>query len=305
MILSNKNQTLEVIKEIEFTSEKELQTVCENNLETLLNLEFIATEFSVSTFRLDTLAYDKESNSLVIIEYKNRKNSSVIDQGYSYLSVMFNYKANFILEYSKKVGRVLNIEDINWEQSKVIFVSPHFTNYQMNSINFKDLPIELWKIKKYNNDIISFDQIKPVNAVATINDISPIKDNVINNVVPIVKSYTEQDHTSLANESILDIYNSLKEFIMGEDEDIVLKVTKVYVGFYKNRKCLVSIKIQKSSLIVWINEKFGIINDDRALIKDVSNIGHHGNGECQIHIANDDNIGYIQDIIRKFIESKR
>jgi hypothetical protein len=52
-------------------NEKEIQTTVENNLHTIFELEFIATEFSVSNYRLDTLAYDKENNSFVIIEYKN------------------------------------------------------------------------------------------------------------------------------------------------------------------------------------------------------------------------------------------
>ena len=36
------------IEEITFANEKELQTLCEGNLEQLLNLEFIETEFPVS-----------------------------------------------------------------------------------------------------------------------------------------------------------------------------------------------------------------------------------------------------------------
>lgn len=60
------------VKEKPFKSEKELQTLCEKNLHKFINLEFVATEFSVSDFRLDTVAFDKEVNSFVIIEYKNQ-----------------------------------------------------------------------------------------------------------------------------------------------------------------------------------------------------------------------------------------
>ncbi len=198
MILNNKNDNLEIIKEVEFSSEKELQNLCENGLKTLLNLEFIATEFSVTNFRLDTVAYDNEVNAFVIIEYKNKKNSSVIDQGYSYLSVMLNHKADFVLAYSRKTNKVHNIDDINWEQSKVIFICPHFTNYQMNSINFKDLPIELWKIKKYNNDTLLFEQIKPINANATINEVAPIKATQGTlQVSQVTKVYTEEEHLTV------------------------------------------------------------------------------------------------------------
>jgi hypothetical protein len=40
------------------------------------------------------------------------------------------------------------MKDINWIQSKVIFVSPFFSPYQRKTIEFHDLPIELWEIKR-------------------------------------------------------------------------------------------------------------------------------------------------------------
>ena len=80
MLFNVKDNVVQEVKEQPFKSEKELQTLCENNLKKLINLEFVDTEFSVADFRLDTVAFDKEVNSFVIIEYKNQRNVSVIDQ---------------------------------------------------------------------------------------------------------------------------------------------------------------------------------------------------------------------------------
>ena len=66
-----------------------------------MKLDFISSEFSLNNFRIDTLALDKESKSFVIIEFKRDKNFSVVDQGYAYLSLMLNNKADFILEYNE------------------------------------------------------------------------------------------------------------------------------------------------------------------------------------------------------------
>lgn len=82
--------TLNPIKQVPLKNERELQRLTENNLEELFGLKFIATEFQVDNLRIDTLAFNKETNSFVIIEYKNVKNYSVIDQGYSYLSLLLN-----------------------------------------------------------------------------------------------------------------------------------------------------------------------------------------------------------------------
>ena len=121
---------LTLIKEKPFKLEKEIQNIVEKNLQTLLGLDFIKTEFSIGTFRIDSLAFDSDKKSFVIIEYKRDKNFSVIDQGYAYLSLMLNNKAEFILEYNESKSGTLKRNDVDWSQSKVLFVSPNFTTYQ-------------------------------------------------------------------------------------------------------------------------------------------------------------------------------
>lgn len=311
MVFSIDKKELSFIKEIPFDSEKELQSLCEKNLNLLLGIEFVATEFTVSNLRLDTVAFDEQTNSFVIIEYKNTKNSSVIDQGYSYLSTMLNHKADFVLEYNQVSDKRLKKEDIDWSQSRVIFISPSFTKFQMNSINFKDLPIELYKIKKYSNNTIIFENIKPIGATAEIKDIAPTleslseKNDSYETVKIATKVYSEDELLSVATNEIHDIYSSLREFISELDDAITIRATKLYVAFSYNRHVMFSIKIQKKSLVMWINSPFTAISDPKGVIKDVSNIGHHGTGSCEIKIENNDNIGYIQDIIRNFYEKQK
>ena len=36
----------------------------------------------------------------------------------------------------------LKVDEIDWSQSKIIFVSPSFNSYQKDSVNFKNLPFE-------------------------------------------------------------------------------------------------------------------------------------------------------------------
>jgi hypothetical protein len=43
--------------------------------------------------------------------------------------------------------------------SRIIFISPVFSTYQRKAIEFKNLPIELWEIKQYYNNIISLNQL--------------------------------------------------------------------------------------------------------------------------------------------------
>ncbi len=123
-----KNSLTEINKS-SFDLEKDIQNLVEKNLKSLFNLEFISSEFTVGDFRLDSLGFNEETNSFVIIEYKKGSSYSVVDQGYSYLSVMLNNTAEFILKYNTKTKKFLEKKDFDWSQSRVIFISPSFNSY--------------------------------------------------------------------------------------------------------------------------------------------------------------------------------
>ena len=140
MRLFNINNTeLKSVNSKPFKLEKDIQALIENNVQTLFDLEFVKSEFRIQNFRFDTLCFDKSNNSFVVIEYKKGHSYSVIDQGYSYLSTLLNNKSDFVLEYNETLGKTMKRDDVDWTQSKVIFVSPSFSIYQKTSVNFKNL----------------------------------------------------------------------------------------------------------------------------------------------------------------------
>lgn len=119
MAIYKLGQRLDFIKELPFKFEKEIQTLVEKNLKSLLHLDFIRSEFALNGFRIDTLAFDIETKSFIIIEYKRDKNFSVIDQGYAYLSLMLNNKADFILEFNESQQTTLKRTDVDGHNQKL------------------------------------------------------------------------------------------------------------------------------------------------------------------------------------------
>ena len=132
------------VKEKKIGLEKDIQALTEGNLSDIFGLDFIASEFPLNNLRIDTLAFDSETNSFVIIEYKRDRSFTVVDQGYAYLALLLNNKADFVLEYNEKNKKNLRKDDIDWSQARVIFIAQSFTKYQQEAIGFQDMPIELW-----------------------------------------------------------------------------------------------------------------------------------------------------------------
>jgi len=146
-IFKKTKDKLELVGEKPIQLESDIHLLTEKNLGLIFGLEFVSgklnKQFYLRGFELDTLAFDAERKAFVIIEYKRDKSSSVVDQGFAYLSLMLNNKADFILEYNEKKEKNLKKNDIDWSQSKVIFVANSFTPYQQKAIDSRDLPIEL------------------------------------------------------------------------------------------------------------------------------------------------------------------
>jgi len=250
---------------------------------------------TIKNFRIDTLCYDKSNKSFVIIEYKRGKSYSVIDQGYSYLSLMLNNKSDFILEYNENSSGNLKRGSIDWSQSKVIFISPNFSSYQKESINFRDLPIELYEIKRFSNNSIIINQIKGEGS-ESVSKLSKGK-GVIGKVSKEVKVYSEEDIVSFGEKEIQSLYYSLRSSIL-ELDDVEVQPRKKYIGFVKDRN-ICSMFIQKKKIKLWINMKKGELNDGQGLMRDVSHIGHHGIGDYETLMDNDNDIDYIFSLIKQ------
>jgi predicted transport protein len=296
-LLSLQNNKLHNISIKPFKLEKEIQQIVENNLFDLFSLELIKSEFTIKNFRIDTLGFDRENKSFVIIEYKKDKNYSVIDQGYTYLSLMLNNKSDFILEYNENCKGSLLRTDVDWTQSRVIFISPQFSDYQTNSINFKDVPFELWEIKRFENNLISMVQHKPTSS-ESISTAPGDSNNMVKKVTKEVKVYTEESHIDYyKSETNKELYLSLRERIINLGEVEIMPRSQ-YIGF-KRKTNFVDVSFQKNALWMWINLPKGKLDDPKGITRDVSNIGHYGNGDYDLKVTPKSDLDYIMFLINQ------
>ncbi len=285
------------LKQNDFKNEKELQTYFEMNLKMILNYTFIDTEVTVGNFRIDTLAFDDETKSFRIIEYKNVRNQSLVDQGYTYLKLLLERKADFVLKYNEKANKNLKISDIDWSQSRIIFVSPVYTTYQLNATDFKNIPVDLIKITRYEEGIVDIEFIKKIS------DIKVEEMNFMfqqQKVKDEIKVYTEEDHLNKASETIKELYHVLRNKIL-ELDDIDLDVKKLYIAF-KGKTNICDVEIFKNKMKVMLNVKMGNLNDPLEITEDVTEKGHWGNGDYRVEIYTDEDIDNVLPLIKQSLK---
>lgn len=294
----NHNQVSQLIEK-PFKLEREIQTLFEQNLFQITGLEMVKSEFSIKGKRIDTLAYDSQSNAFIIIEYKRDKNASVVDQGFTYLSLMLENKADFVLCYNETLNKNLHSNTIDWSQTRVIFVSPSFTENQRLATNFKDIAIELWEIKRYENDLISINPIKKTKSAESIKPLTQ-QNTVIKSVTDEIKVYTEEDHLNGSSEEITELYETFKNAIFNLTDDIEIVPKKLYIAFKKNKN-IADIVIMKKGIKIFINLKKGQLDDPKNLMKDVSATGHWGNGDYETIVINTENLEYMMSLVKQAI----
>jgi predicted transport protein len=296
----NNNGLLKEVSEKPFKLEREIQAIFEKNLYDVMSLTLVRSEFSIKNRRIDTLAFDETTNAFIIIEYKRDKNTSVIDQGFTYLGLMLENKADFIIEYSEQLKRNLKRDEVDWSQTRVVFVSTSFTDFQIEATNFKDIAIELWEVKQYSNGTVAIHELKKSKSAESIKPLAQ-RNKELKQVVDQIQVYTEDQHLSEVSPEIGELYEKFRNSILNLADGIELVPQKFYLAFKKDKSNIACLEFQKKRIKIWIGAKAGMLDDPKGIAIDVSSTGHYGTGDYELRIDSDADLEYIMSLIKQVI----
>lgn len=288
MLFKKYNTSYKLLPEKPINLEKDIQKVIESNLDVFFGLEFITSEFKVAQFRCDTFAFDSESKSFVVIEYKKRTDKGLFDQGLGYFELMSSRQADFLTEYNESKNMSLQRKDVDWSQSKIIFISPGFNKSQIQAANFK-VNIELWEIHLYDN-ILELNKIHSDNETPL-----PVGEKQAK-VIEKFKAYTEEFHYKQRDtEKTRPLYEKFRHRIL-LIPNVQMNVKKHYIAFKTNFN-FVSFTLLKSKLVINLVFDEKESKDPRGLVQNLSDKGHWGAGNHAIYVTDDKDIDYIMGII--------
>jgi len=267
--IQSKNK-LNKIREQAVPSEEVIQKITEENLDEVFGLEYVSSQFQHKGLRIDTLCFNRENSSFVIIEYKKDRSFSVIDQGFAYLALMLNNKAEFLLEYNENTkNKKLNRDNVNWSQSRIIFISSYFTPHQKGAINFKNLPLELWEVNFYDKRLIEYEKVEPLDTSENIERITG-EDKIIREVAKNIKPYDLDLHLKRGSDKTRKLYHQLKEKLLdlGEIKEVPKQFYVAYrVGESRINFC--SIHFYKEKLEIYILLPDKNFDDPKKIVKKV------------------------------------
>lgn len=287
----NNNLQLRTVQKTNFPLEKDLQTLIENNLITVFNCRFIASEFSTGAIhagRIDTLALSEDNNP-VIIEYKKVESSELITQSLFYLHWIQDHKGDFEIAAQKVLGN--NIE-IDWSDIRVICIAPNYKKYDLHAVQVMGANIELWRYQLFSNQSFYLEEVfhnttsnTPVTLNQTAKNPVMVAAGKKAAITRNIGQYTLESHLQNKSKEVIELMEALQDMIMGLDDSIE-EIPKKYYIAYKSTQNILTVEVRLRNLKIYLKLKPEDIPVNTPNYRDVSNIGHHGIGDVEFTITN-------------------
>ena len=262
--------------------EKSLQNVIERNLETMLGIRLLGSEYSTGPKhggRIDTLGID-ENASPVIIEYKRATNENVINQGLFYLDWLLDHRAEFKLLVQERLG-VGAAKTIDWTAPRLLCIAGGFTRYDEHAVQQMNRNIELIRYRRFGKNLLMLELVNAIEAEqgtssgGAAEQLSSNKKTISNKLAAL-------------DGPLQDLYQALRAHLMALGDDVQEKTLKFYVAFKRLRNfARVKVRPSKAALSVYLDVNPDTITLKRGFSRDVRNMKWAGDLEVTIRTPED------------------
>lgn len=290
--------------------EKPLQTLIEANLDALLGIRFLATEYSTGKThagRIDSLGLD-ENNCPVILEYKRSVGENVINQGLFYLDWLMDHQAEFKLLVMDKLGKPA-ADAIDWTAPRLVCIAADFTKYDGHAVQQINRNIELIRYRRFGEELLLLELANATtansgraSATKTVKlPKPPPTEPVAANAGTGDRSFA--DWLPLLPPHLSELMASLEGHVLSLGDDVQRKELKLYVAF-KRLKNFATVVPQKARLLLYLH-----VDPDQLLPlppngRDVRQQGHWGTGDLELALASQADLDAAKPLILMAYEGR-
>jgi predicted transport protein len=269
--------------------ERSLQTTFENNLEALLGVRFLASEYATTNGgRMDTLGID-ENGYPVIIEYKRDRSENVINQGLFYLDWLMDHRGDFELLVRDTFDKA-TADAVEWSAPRLICIAADFSKFDAHAIKQMSRNIELIRYRQFGEDLLMLDLLTTVST-KPMRIADPVKGKA-------QRYKTNAQSLADANASLSDLYSDIETYMMGLGDDVVRKELQNYFAFkrIKNFACI-EVKPQINVIRLYLKVDPSTVELEEGVTRDVSSVGHFGTGDLEVTVSTHEGFESAKDLI--------
>jgi len=267
------------------TLERSLQTLIERNMEAFLGVRFFASEFiTTNGGRMDSLGID-ENGSPVIIEYKRASNENIINQGLFYLDWLMDHRRDFEWLVLERYGAE-QAKAVDWGSPRLICIAGDFTKFDAHAVNQMNRNIELVRYRRFGDELLLFELLTSAfERPADEGEVSAVAGEVTV-IRPRSRQKTVTQYLADADPELVDLYESIKAYLVALGDDVQVKTLDNYVAFrrLKNFAC-VEVKPQIRHIKVFLKVDPDTVELEPGFTRDVRNIGHFGTGDLEVVVT--------------------
>lgn len=289
--------------------EKSLQALFEKNLEALLGVRFLATEFVTGKAhggRIDTLGLD-ENGSPVIIEYKRSVNENVINQGLFYLDWLMDHRKDFQWLVMERLGAEA-AKAVDWSGPRLVCIAGDFTRYDEHAVKQINRNIELIRYRHYGDDLLLLELVNATQAAPAATPpaaapASPADGPVVPGGEPGTAAAPAQARgiayrVSKLSPKALDLYEAVRAYLTALGDDVQVKELLHYVAFkrIKNFACLEAFP-STGSVVLYLKVDPDTVTLEDGFTRDVRAIGHYGTGDLEVVLSTPEDLKKAEPLI--------
>lgn len=282
------------------TIEKSVQTLFEQNLEALLGVRFLASEFTTTHGgRIDTLGLD-ENGCPVILEYKRASNENVINQGLFYLDWLMDHRKDFQWLVLEKLGKK-EAETVDWSAPRLICIAGDFNRYDDHAVKQIQRNIELIRYRRFGPELLMLDLVAVTAAKALPVDAKPsgaVEPGGASGRYKTIGTVIEE-----LDPGMRDRFEALRATLLALGDDVQETTLRFYIAFkrIKNFAC-VEFRPTTGRINVFVKVDPASITLEPGFTRDVSNVGHFGTGDLEITLSKPEDLERALPLIKRSYE---
>ncbi|MGA5131112.1 DUF5655 domain-containing protein [Streptomyces olivoreticuli] len=272
--------------------EGHLQDLIEANMQKLLGVRFLATEYSTGPRhrgRIDSLGLD-ENGAPVIIEYKRERGANVISQGLFYLSWLVDHRGEFQLLVRERLGKEA-ASQVLWSAPRMICIAENFTRYDLHAVHEMGRTIDLVTYRCFGDSLLTLETVASVQETGTARRAAkrPARPTAPTGGEP-------------AEEPLAGLREALHEMLLALGEDTQQVQRQTYDAYRRLRNFACVVNTRRDAVVMYLKaspDEFALVD---GFSRDVRGIGHHGTGDLEIRLRSGADLQRAGEMIRRSYE---